>query len=425
MKNIALVFPGQGCQYVGMGQFIYRSYEQARLVYEQAETYLGYDIREICFEGPLRKLAQIQYTLPAIFVTSMAVYKAYETDIAVAPVCAAGHSLGEYTALACSGALSLQDILTLLAIRSDAAKKAVAEGRGHMLVAEETDIETIEGLCERLTSGGMVISIACYNAKHQFVLVGKADALEAAGNALKDYGARITPIRSSAPFHGILMQDACDELYDAIQKMTINPPAYPVISNRTGSYYRDVNEIRETLSKQIVSPVQWQKSMKLMEGQHIDTIVEIGPQAIMSNLVKSNFTADVQIYSFGQKDDREALIQTRSRETEKTQTAPGATIITKCLAMAVCTKNNNTDEEAYAQGVITPYERIEEIQRQIEQDAADPSREQMIESLELLRTIMKTKEVPLEEQIERFQRVFTESGREDMQAGFRMPGVGE
>lgn len=406
MEKISFQFPGQGSQYQGMGKTLYQDYQAAKEIFEEANDVLGYDLKKICFEGSLGELNKTEHMLLAILTVSVAAFRVYMQEVGVRPQFLAGHSLGEYSAITCGGVISFSDALKLVKLRSKLAQEAANFNRSSLTIINGVSESIVAETCERESSEGGIVTIACYNALDQFVITGNEDAVFAVEDALSAVGAQITPLLLSPPFHSPLMEEAARLLDQEFQNTSFTRPLYPIISNVTALPTSEPESIRENLILQMTHPVQWRNILNYCNIKGIDTIIEMGPSAILTNLLEVN-NCSIKGYSFGQKDDRELMLQRFSTNKEHEETY---SLLSRCLAIAVCTKNRNWDDEEYIKGVEQPYEEIERIQDELEQKGLAPTEVQMKQALVMLLSVFRTKHTPYEEQVRRFQQVFNETG---------------
>ena len=247
MPQVAYLFPGQGAQAVGMGKAFYDRVDSSRDIYKRANTHLGFDVTALCFEGPKEELTKTEKCQAALFVTSLAAFAAFRELVpaAVNPVGAAGLSLGELTALAAADALRFADALYLVQARGDAMADCAAHHQGAMLAVIGLASEAVQAVCRE--SGA---STANYNAPDQVVLSGTAEAIERAEGSAKARGAkRAVRLDVAGAFHSSLMQPAAAAFRQALAKVDIRPPVFPVVSNVTGAPVQHADEIRELLVK--------------------------------------------------------------------------------------------------------------------------------------------------------------------------------
>ena len=283
MRGIAYLFPGQGAQAVGMGKAFYDRFAESRDVYKRANLHLGFDVAALCFEGPLEELTKTARCQPALFVTSVAAFAVFQTiSPSMTPVGAAGLSLGELTAFALAHSLRFTDALYLVQARAEAMAECAARHPGTMLAVIGLGHEAIQEICR---SAGVVA--ANFNARDQVVLSGTIPATEEAQRLAKAKGAkRAVRLEVAGAFHSPLMQEAAAHFHQALAKVPIAPPAFPVISNVTGQPVSDPDDIRDLLVKQIISPVLWEPSMRFLIGQGATVFLEFPPARVLTGLLR-------------------------------------------------------------------------------------------------------------------------------------------
>ncbi|MCA9629622.1 MAG: ACP S-malonyltransferase [Myxococcales bacterium] len=284
---VAWLFPGQGTQFVGMGKSLFDESEAAREVFERANEALGFSISKLCFEGPESDLVLTKNTQPAIVTASMAALAALR-ELAPelpAPSVAAGHSLGEYSALVAASALSLEDAVRLVHLRGKAMQEAVPEGKGAMAAILGGDAEAVEDLCRAAQDHGSV-SPANFNAPGQIVIAGSSEGVARASQLAGERKLKAIPLKVSAPFHCSLMEPAARAVERALSDIRIAPLAFPVVSNVEAEPNQDSARVAELLVKQIDGPVLWDQSVRYMRGQGVDQALEIGPKNVLAGLVR-------------------------------------------------------------------------------------------------------------------------------------------
>lgn len=280
----AFVFPGQGSQFVGMGKDLYENHALAKELFDKADNILGFKITDIMFAGTDEQLKQTNVTQPAVFLHS--VISALCLGDAFKPDMVAGHSLGEFSALVASGALSFEDGLKLVAARANAMQKACEKNPGTMAAIIALPDETIENVCAEVSKEGKVVVAANYNCPGQLVISGDKDAIAEACEKLKAAGAkRALPLMVGGAFHSPLMQPAKDELQEAIEKTSFSTPSCPVYQNVDAKPHTDPSEIKANLIAQLTSPVRWTKSVQNMIADGADEFIECGPGKALRGMI--------------------------------------------------------------------------------------------------------------------------------------------
>lgn len=421
MKKTAFLFPGQGAQYVGMGKKLCDIYTSAARTFEEADDALEFKLSKLCFEGSIEELTKTENTQPALLTASIAAFRVFMEENEIEPSCMAGHSLGEISALVCAGSMDFSDAVKIVRERGRFMQEAVPQGIGAMAAVSGIDRELIEKECSTYAGSNEVVVVSNYNSPDQIVISGHTSAVNAAGERLRKLGANIIPLKVSAPFHSPLMQPAADRLRAELHKYTYKELKYPVLSNVTAQPYTGHTSVIENLAAQIVSPVRWTESMIFLKQNGISIAVELGPKNVLKNLMKKN-APDMKTYSFDMEEDAALL------KDELSENAGSAgiynpnlpTVVTRCLATAVCTRNYNWDNDEYQKGVIEPYKRIQRLQEELEKQKKQPSKEQMEDALEMLRSVFRTKKTPSEEQAERFTQIFEETGTFELFQDFEL-----
>jgi len=285
MSKLALVFPGQGSQQVGMGKAIAEERPEARQVFEEADGALGFPLSRLCFEGPEEELKLTENTQPAILTTSVALYRALASQ-GVEPDFVAGHSLGEYSALVASGALRLDDAVVLVRNRGRYMQEAVPVGEGAMAAILGLGLAEVQEICSQ-ASDGEVVEPANLNAPGQTVVAGHAAAVQRASAAAKERGAkRVIPLSVSAPFHCRLMRPAQHRLERDLANVTVSDLRVPLVSNVDAAWVRTGAEAADALVRQVASPVRWEESVRRLVDEGVDQFVEVGPGKVLSGLVR-------------------------------------------------------------------------------------------------------------------------------------------
>lgn len=297
----AILFPGQGSQFVGMGRDLYDAIPGCKALFDTANDVLGYDIAAICFDGPEDELKKSHNTQPAIFTVSAAAYEAMKLKKPMEFDFAAGHSLGEWGALYAAGVLSFTDTLKALKARGEFIQAACDANPGGMLAVIGLDGEPLEKIAEEAG-----VTLANINSPGQTVLSGTADAIEKAAAACKEAGAkRALPLPVAGAFHSPLMQPAAERLAAFLEKVELNEPVMPVLSNVTGAPHESVEAIRANMVAQIIGSVRWVECMQYLVAQGVTEGVECGPGKVLNGLMK-RIDRSVSITNIGAFSDLEA-----------------------------------------------------------------------------------------------------------------------
>ena len=281
MNRVAGLFPGQGSQTVGMGQPFLSSSEFARATFAEADSILGYGLSEICLQGPAERLTLTENAQPAILLVSYICWSLADIELHAA----AGHSLGEYSALVAAGCLSFQDALQLVHKRGKYMQEAVPAGQGKMSAIMGPSEEQLRAAILETQEG--LVEIANLNSPGQTVVAGDAAGIDAFSERIQAAGGKVIPLNVSAPFHCRLMKPAADRLAKDLDAISFSNPRFPVYSNVTASVIETGDQARERLKQQVCSSVRWTDSMlNLVKEQEIQTVVEFGAGGVLSKLMK-------------------------------------------------------------------------------------------------------------------------------------------
>jgi [acyl-carrier-protein] S-malonyltransferase len=283
---IAYLFPGQGSQHAGMGKELADNFTVARQVFEEANDALGFDLASLCYNGPEEDLKLTANTQPAILTTSVAALKVLSAESGLVPSFAAGHSLGEYSALVCAGGLAFADAVRVVRQRGIFMQEAVPVGTGSMAAILGLALDDLDAVC-RDAAQGQVVAPANFNSDGQVVIAGHTEAVDRAIVLAKEKGAkRAMPLPVSAPFHCSLMVPAGERLARVLDGIEVGAMSLPVLANVEAAPNQDPARVRELLVKQVSAPVRWQETIASMVELGVDRYVEIGPGKVLSGLAK-------------------------------------------------------------------------------------------------------------------------------------------
>lgn len=284
-QKIGLVFPGQGSQSVGMGKALYDAYPSLKAVYDEASSVLGYDVAELCFTGPAERLNLTEFTQSALLVSSIAAWKVFE-PVGIKPIAAAGHSLGEYSALVAVGGVAFRDAVGLVQKRGRYMSEAVAPGTGLVAALLGLTAEVVKEVCHAASSIG-VVAAANFNSPGQIVIAGEKAAVERAIALAKEQGCKkAIPLPVSVPVHTPLMQQAADRLAKDLGAVRWSDLRAPLVNNAEAKAISRAGEIQASLIRQLPSSVLWEDTVQAMGNMGVTTFVEVGPGTVLTGLIK-------------------------------------------------------------------------------------------------------------------------------------------
>jgi [acyl-carrier-protein] S-malonyltransferase len=305
--TVAFLFPGQGSQYVGMGAKLYEASESVRQIYRTAEKVLGFDLAQLCHQGPAERLNLTEYTQPAILTTSVAAWTLVK-EKGISASILAGHSLGEYTALVAAGSLAFSEAVGLVQKRGRYMQEAVPAGVGAMAAILGLDRSAVEAICLSASVHG-VVSAANINSPIQIVIGGERPAVEAAMALAKERGAkRIIPLSVSVPSHCALMKPAAERLAQDLNGLTLLPLQIPVVTNVDAAPIHSGDAAKKALVRQLAAPVLWVDTVQRMVQDGVRVFIEIGPGTVLSGLVK-RIAKDAKICHVEDPDSLESTLR--------------------------------------------------------------------------------------------------------------------
>jgi len=309
MKPIAVVFPGQGSQSVGMLKDLANEFPEITETYHIASNVLGYDLWELVLNGPASKLDQTDHTQPALLAGSYALWKILQKTTPLQPAFLAGHSLGEYTALVCAGAIDFTDAIDLVAKRGQYMQEAVPFGQGGLAAIIGLENDVVAKLCKTAAEGD-ILSPANFNTPGQVVISGHLSALERAITLAKEEGAKLAKLLPvSVPSHCILMKPAAEKLKKCLEALPIKTPQIPIVNNVDVAIYQNADIIRDGLVRQLYMPVRWVETIQLFADKGIKQVIECGPGKVLTGLNK-RINAEMQLTHTSDLGSLHALLAT-------------------------------------------------------------------------------------------------------------------
>ncbi|ADW18533.1 (Acyl-carrier-protein) S-malonyltransferase [Desulfobulbus propionicus DSM 2032] len=295
MKKTAIIFPGQGSQFIGMGQEFVNRDQDASVLMDLAETISAFPLRKLCFEGPLEDLTRVLYLQPALTVINLICWQQLLKLLpGFKPAFFAGHSLGEYSALHGAGVLTLEDTLALVTKRGELMEREGAAHPGGMRAVVGLAINDVEALLERFTGPGVAV-VANHNTASQIVLSGDAPGLEAIGQLCAAQGAKVIPLKVSVANHSPLVAGAVEDFAAYMNSIEFQHPQVPVLFNVTGDYEQNPSAMRNIMARQIASRVRWLSIIERMVAEGVEVVVELGPKNVLTGMMKKILPKDTPI----------------------------------------------------------------------------------------------------------------------------------
>lgn len=403
MTKFGMLFPGQGSQIVGMGVTLAERHAIARRTFEEASETLGWDVMKLCAEGDSERLTETANAQPAILTHSVAAYRVLSAEWGVSPTLGAGHSLGEFSALACSGVLTFSDAVKLVRKRGEFMQAAARNMNGAMAAVSGISDERLEELLLQASIGDSIIVLAGINSTAQRVVSGDRAALDRLTLLLSDLSVRVTPLNVGAAFHSPYMEDASERLREQLEQCQFHAPEWPVLSNVTGLPHDGRPEsLVQLLTRQLTEPVRWLSCMEEVLVTGIDRVIECGPGSVLTRLWKSFAPETKTAYS----DDMQGLTALMGNH----RMAGYSDFLPRCLGIAAATRNNRDDPDAYRIGVLEPYREVEKLAREQAEAGSLPTEEQLHKGWSMLQSMFDTKGTEPAERTARLVRLLEQTG---------------
>lgn len=383
MNKIAVVFPGQGSQFIGMGKNLCQQFSTAKRVFEEAEEILGIPLRQFCFEGRVSELNKLTILFPAIITYGVASYKVFQEITGIKADYMAGHSLGEYAALVCSGTLNFADAIRLVEKRASLCQEHSLLEQGTMTVIEGVDADTINKYCQRLLQEGKNTYISCYNTEKQIVVSGQSQGVMELEDMVMKESAQVTPMIMMPPFHCPMLKPIMKEMEESLRLISFQKGNVIVIGNVSGMPYPTEREkIIRSLNDHLVKPVMWYQSMKYMQMRGVRTVVEMGARDYLSVMAKE-IIPGCRTYAYGMKQDWE-LKKLISANHYRRLNLPG-----QYIKIVVGIKNYSKNTSGYDEKIMRAYKELEAISN--DKNITGKSN---VRAKKLLLEILDLKEVP-------------------------------
>lgn len=306
--KVAVLFPGQGAQYVGMGKELYNHYTNTKEIFDEAARLLDWDVREVCFEDQNAIINQTRYTQAALFTTNYGIYEALKAE-GIKPSAVLGFSLGEYDAIVASGVLDFKEALKLVDLRAQYMDECAGKYPGGMSAVIGMSTDKVIEICQEVSCKlGSSVTVANDNCEGQVTIAGTKEALESATAALKEAGAkRVLPLKVSGAFHSPLMEEASKRLTKELEGLNFKEPMFPIVSNVTARFISG-GEVKEYIPLQVIKGVRFRESIMHLVNEGYDTFIEVGPKCTLSNLVKK-IASDVTLLNVEDVASLQAVVE--------------------------------------------------------------------------------------------------------------------
>uniref|UniRef100_B6E111 [acyl-carrier-protein] S-malonyltransferase n=1 Tax=Bacillus subtilis TaxID=1423 RepID=B6E111_BACIU len=396
MNNLAFLFPGQGSQFVGMGKQFWNDFVLAKRLFEEASDAISLDVKKLCFNGDMNELTKTMNAQPAILTVSVIAFQVYMQEIGVKPRFLAGHSLGEYSALVCAGALSFQDAVTLVRERGILMQNADPQQQGTMAAVTQLSLQTLQEICSKVSTEDFPADVACMNSEQQHVISGHRQAVERVIKMAEEKGAAYTYLNVSAPFHSSMIRSASEQFQTVLHRYSFRDAAWPIISNVTARPYSSGNSISEHLKQHMTMPVRWTESMHYLLLHGVTEVIEMGPNNVLAGLLRKTKNHIVP-YPLGQTSDVPPL--SNSTERKKHIVHLRKKQMNKLMIQSVIARNYNKDSADYSNRTTPLFTQIQELKERMKRHEDVLSEQELEHSIHLCKLICEAKQLPAWEEL--------------------------
>jgi len=343
MEKLCFVFPGQGMQFVQMGKTFYDNYAIAKETFEEASRVLGMNVAKLCFEGTFKELNDFTNMQIAIITTEVAIYRTYVKNLGVEPQFLAGHSIGEYAALVCAGAIGFADCLKILKKRGELVQRIIDQGLGHMTIVEKISLDVLNSIVNGSEVAGKVF-ISCYNSNSQYAICGYENEMEIVEEQIISVDANISPLMFSPPMHSPLMESIVEEYREFLQTIDYQMFRKPIINNITGKPFSSIEEIPNILSEHFICPVRWTDTMESMYKYGITSVVEMSQKQLVSGFIQEN-QPQIRTYCYGIMKESTSFEKMIKEDPNYVKDVPN--LAGCCLGLIATTQNFNENMDEY------------------------------------------------------------------------------
>ncbi|PLT49581.1 bacillomycin D biosynthesis malonyl-CoA transacylase BamD [Bacillus amyloliquefaciens] len=396
MNNLAFLFPGQGSQFVGMGKQFWNDFVLAKRLFEEASDAISLDVKKLCFNGDMNELTKTMNAQPAILTVSVIAFQVYMQEIGVKPRFLAGHSLGEYSALVCAGALSFQDAVTLVRERGILMQNADSQQQGAMAAVTHLSLQTLQEICSKVSTEDFPAGVACMNSEQQHVISGHRQAVERVIKMAEEKGAAYTYLNVSAPFHSSMIRSASEQFQTVLHQYSFRDAAWPIISNVTARPYSSGNSISEHLKQHMTMPVRWTESMHYLLLHGVTEVIEMGPNNVLAGLLRKT-TNHIVPYPLGQTSDVPPLYNSAERKKHIVHLRKKQ--LNKLMIQSVIARNYNKDSAAYSNMTTPLFTQIQELKERMKRHEDVLSEQELEHSIHLCKLICEAKQLPAWEEL--------------------------